>query len=150
MFILSFNNAISVFFLVVTERRGEEGWRGCALRNAICLFFSWLMRRAAVRAPQLQRFAKQMYALRFNQILAQCYLVWRFQFLFVFCFDLKLSLIMMSTWSNLSKNPHAASKWAGEKQKQIILLFARYVPNNPHVCKCLHGSFQNAALIPRT
>ena len=63
MFILSSDNAISVFFLVVTKRRG--------ICVAICLFFSWLMRRALPACLAAANVGKQMCAHRFNQILAK-------------------------------------------------------------------------------
>ena len=74
MFIPSSNNAISVFFQVVTERRGQRG--GVGAQCNMCLFFSRLMRReplpsCVARSPAAAaKVGKQMFALRFNQILA--------------------------------------------------------------------------------
>ena len=73
MFVLSSNNAISVFFLVVRERGGGRGGEG-----AQCNMFILLVVNEASGPPcsAAAKVAKQMYALRFNQILASLGATW--------------------------------------------------------------------------
>ena len=69
MFILSSNNAISVFFLVVTERRGQRGG-GVGAQCNMFILLAVNEARTVARSPAAAKVGKQMFALRFNQILA--------------------------------------------------------------------------------
>ena len=72
MFIPSSNNAISVFFLVVTERQGQRGGGVGAQCNMFILLAVNEARTppCVARSTAAAKVGKQMFALRFNQILA--------------------------------------------------------------------------------